>query len=91
MGKFTEMTFEEFEKMTSAWTQQVGGDHYKGVKIQPWEAMLDWGLDPWLANVLKYVQRHNLKKGKEDLEKARHYLDFVIENYDKVVDKYYKS
>lgn len=91
MSKFTDMTFEEFEKFTNSWTQQVGGDHYKKVKTQPWEVMLDWGLDPWLCNVLKYVQRHSIKNGKEDLEKARHYIDFVIQNYDKVVDKYYKT
>jgi len=53
--------------------------------------MLAWGLDPWSCNVIKYVQRHRKKNGKEDLEKAKHYLEFMIENYDAVGDKYYKD
>jgi len=55
--------------------KQVGGNH----------------LDPWLANVVKYVQRHQRKNGKEDLEKAVHYLEYVIANYDTVIKKYYKE
>lgn len=70
-------------------TKQVGGNHYKGT-IEPWEAMLAWGLDPWACNVLKYVQRHRKKGGKQDLEKALHYLEFMISNYDSIGGKYYK-
>jgi len=69
-------------------SKQVGGDHYKGT-IEPWEAMLAWGLDPWACNVIKYVQRHRKKGGKQDLEKALHYLEFMIENYEAVGHKYY--
>ena len=71
-------------------SKQVGGDHYKGTKIQSWDVFLDWGLDPWACNVIKYVQRHRKKAGKADLEKAKHYLEFMIEHYDQVGDKYYK-
>jgi len=65
--------------------------HYftSGVMGRP--VMLAWGLDPWSCNVIKYVQRHRKKNGKEDLEKAKHYLEFMIENYDAVGDKYYKD
>jgi hypothetical protein len=70
-------------------TKQVGGDWYK-TKIEPWDAILDWGLDPWAANVIKYTQRHRKKDGKKDLEKAKHYLEFMISNYDNVGAKYYK-
>ena len=49
---------------------QVGGSHYKSTNIQPWDVFLDWELDPWLCNVIKYVQRHNKKNGKQDLEKG---------------------
>ena len=69
-------------------TKQVGGDHYKS-NIEPWDVFLDWGLDPWACNVIKYVQRHRKKAGKQDLEKAKHYLEFLIANYDVVGDKYY--
>ena len=71
-------------------SKQVGGNHYKGTKIQSWDVFLDWGLDPWACNVIKYVQRHRKKAGKDDLEKAKHYLEFMIENYDSIGDKYYK-
>ena len=47
-------------------------------------------MDPWLCNVIKYVQRHAKKNGIEDLEKAKHYLEFAIENYDKIKAVYYK-
>ena len=71
-------------------SKQVGGDHYKGTRIQSWDVFLDWGLDPWACNVIKYVQRHRKKAGKADLEKAKHYIEFMIEHYDQVGDKYYK-
>ena len=70
---------------------QVGGSHYKSTSIQPWDVFIDWELDPWLCNVIKYVQRHNKKNGKQDLEKALHYLQFAIKNYDKIRSIYYKK
>ena len=69
--------------------KQVAGTHYKS-NIEPWDVFLDWGLDPWACNVIKYVQRHRKKAGKEDLEKAKHYLEFMISNYDTISGKYYK-
>ena len=71
--------------------KQVGGDHYKQTTLQPWDVISAWSLDPWLANVVKYVQRHQRKNGREDLEKAVHYLEYVIANYDTVIKKYYKE
>lgn len=79
------------EKKQSAAARQHGGDHYKGTEIQSWDVFLDWGLDPWACNVIKYVQRHRKKAGKDDLEKAKHYLEFMIENYDGIGNKYYKT
>jgi len=70
---------------------QVGGDHYRKSSLQPWDIFLDWGLDPWAANVVKYILRFPHKNGLEDLEKARHYVDFLISNYDQVFEKYYKD
>lgn len=53
---------------------QVGGDHYKGMRIQPLQfAMLNqW--DPCAMNILKYVTRHRSKNGLQDLQKAQHYI-----------------
>ena len=70
---------------------QIGGNHYKSGSIEPWDVFMDWRLDPWLCNVIKYIQRHNKKNGIEDLKKAQHYLSFVIQNYDEVVDKFYSK
>jgi hypothetical protein len=69
--------------------RQVGGTHYKK-GVQPWTVALDWGLDPWSHNVVKYILRFPYKNGKEDLKKIQHYLEFLIENYDEVNNKYYK-
>ena len=70
-------------------SRQVGGSHYKK-GIQPWTIAMDWGLDPWSQNVVKYILRFPYKNGKEDLEKLRHYVDFLIENHDEIVSTYYR-
>jgi hypothetical protein len=82
-SKFDDKTLGDYIK-----SKQIGGDHYKS-SIEPWDVFLDWGLDPWACNVIKYVQRHRKKAGKQDLEKAKHYLEFMIDNYDKIGGKYY--
>jgi len=69
-------------------TTQIGGDHYQN-NIQAWDVMMDWKLDPWLSNVVKYIQRHHRKNGKQDLEKAMHYIKDAIDNYDQIKEKYY--
>lgn len=59
---------------------QVGGNHYKRFKIQPWDVIDEYGLDFYRGNVVKYLLRAGHKGVKlEDLKKARHYLDRVIE------------
>lgn len=63
----------------SAFDVQVGGSHYKGAAIQPAEFNIANGLGFAEGNVVKYVFRWQMKGGIEDLEKARHYLDLLIE------------
>jgi hypothetical protein len=58
---------------------QVGGTHYKTHTIQPWDAILAWGLGFLDGNIVKYVARWQHKDGLKDLYKARHYLDKLIE------------
>ncbi len=58
---------------------QVGGQHYKSKNIQPWDYIAVNGLGFFEGNIVKYVTRHNDKNGVEDLKKARHYLDKLIE------------
>ena len=64
-----------------AQSKQVGGTHYLKA-IQPWDIIRAWGLGFHRGNIIKYVLRSPGKNGKEDLEKAKHYLDYLIANYD---------
>lgn len=57
---------------------QVGGDHYRAMKIQPTEFIHANGIGFIAGNVIKYVCRHKAKGGKQDLEKAAHYLQMLI-------------
>ena len=65
----------------SAWQKQEGGSHYKNLKIQPMQYALENKLDYAQANVVKYVTRHKEKNGKEDLLKAIHNIELMIEFY----------
>lgn len=58
---------------------QVGGDHYKKLKIQPVEYIHANGLGFCEGSVIKYVTRWRDKNGLKDLEKARHFLDLLIQ------------
>jgi hypothetical protein len=60
---------------------QIGGQHYKALDPQPWDVIDAWGLSFLAGNVVKYVARAPAKGGLEDLQKARHYLDKLIENH----------
>lgn len=74
--------YAEIEKVRqSAWQKQEGGSHYKNLKIQPMQYALENKLDYAQANVVKYVTRHKEKNGKEDLLKAIHNIELMIEFY----------
>jgi hypothetical protein len=68
---------EEFLK-DNALESQVGGSHYKDMKIQPVVFCHENGLGICESNVIKYICRHKSKNGLEDLKKARHYIDLLI-------------
>jgi len=65
----------------TAKTKQVGGDHYKLTEIQPIEYILANKLEFCEGNIVKYATRWRFKGGTEDLEKIKHYCDFLIEQY----------
>ena len=67
--------------MSKAIDGQVGGNHYKEKKIQPWHIIDEYHLDFYAGNVLKYILRDKNDNKLEDLKKARHYLDKLIEGY----------
>ena len=58
---------------------QTGGRHYKDMKIQPVEYINANGLGFMEGSVIKYISRHRNKNGVEDLKKARHFIDLLIE------------
>ena len=66
--------------MTSkVYNKQIGGTHYRKMKIQPSEFVIENKLLFPEGNVIKYICRHPYKGGKEDLEKAKHFIDMIIE------------
>jgi hypothetical protein len=65
--------------VTTANDRQVAGDHYKSKAIQPWDYIASNNIGYLEGNVIKYVSRWRDKGGVADLEKARHYLDKLIE------------
>lgn len=63
---------------------QIGGNHYTSKAVQPWAAMEAWmtpeAFKGFLrGNAIKYLARSDDKGGIEDLKKARHYLDKLIQ------------
>lgn len=63
----------------SAFDRQEGGSHYAKYAIQPLEFIVRNNIPFLEGNVIKYVVRWKDKAGIEDLKKARHYLDMLIE------------
>lgn len=73
---------------------QVGGDHYSKMEIQPIEYIMKNKIPYCEANVIKYLSRWRSKNGIEDLRKAKHYIDMLIEqemdsdNTDRILPKH---
>jgi len=65
--------------MSDARLTQVGGSHYVGMAIQPVEYIHRNSLGFIEGCVVKYVSRWRNKNGVEDLRKARHFIDLLIE------------
>lgn len=63
--------------------RQEGGSHYKDMAIQPFEYNHANGIPFAEGNVIKYVSRWRAKGGVQDLKKARHFLDLLIEAEEK--------
>jgi hypothetical protein len=62
-----------------AFFKQVGGSHYKKMTIQPSVFINKNKLLFAEGNAIKYICRHNLKGKKEDILKAIHYLEMIID------------
>jgi hypothetical protein len=58
---------------------QIDGVHYKQFEHETWDVIKDWGLGYFDGNAVKYLSRWRHKGGVDDLRKARHYIDKLIE------------
>ena len=63
----------------SVYEKQIGGSHYLKMKIQPSEFANKNNLPFAEGNAIKYICRHKYKGGKEDLKKAKHYIEMIEE------------
>ena len=71
--------YREITEPTTSLATQVGGNHYKDLPIQPVEYIHANALGYFEGNVVKYVSRWRKKNGIADLEKAKHYIELLIE------------
>ena len=62
-----------------SYKKQVGGNHYKNYKIQPVEFIIKNNIGFVEGNIIKYVLRFKEKGGVQDLEKAKHYIELLID------------
>lgn len=65
--------------MSQATSEQIGGNHYVDFIIQPTEFIHRNNIPFIEGNVIKYVCRHRSKNGRQDIEKAMHYLKLLLE------------
>ena len=77
-GKARKAELERVEK-NIALEQQVGGSHYNSMKIQPIEYTMANEMNPLQHTAIKYISRYKNKNGIEDLKKAIHSLELLIQ------------
>lgn len=70
---------EEIPVPESALDVEVGGDHYKKLKIQPVEFIQSNGIPFIEGNCIKYLCRHRNKGKAEDIKKVIHYCELLLE------------
>lgn len=68
------------EGANNPFAEQVGGSHYKSMKIQPVEFILANDLGFCEGNVVKYICRYKQKGGVQDLNKVIHYAQLLIKS-----------
>ena len=65
--------------MTKVWNKQINGSHYKKYKIQPSKFVVENKLLFPEGCAIKYIIRHQDKGGKNDILKAIHFLEMILE------------
>ena len=72
-------TIKAHRGLLKATQRQIGGKHYKNLKIQPNEFITKNKLSFIQGNIIKYVCRFDKKNGNEDIDKAIHYCELLKE------------
>ncbi len=67
------------KRKSNALATQVGGNHYKSMAIQPMEYSMVNNLNACQHTAIKYITRYKMKNGKQDIEKAIHTLQLLLE------------
>jgi hypothetical protein len=86
----TELTYREVCDKVAAKNQakrtqigddrtQIGGDHYSKMNIQPIDFITQNNLSFIQGNIIKYICRYKDKNGLQDLKKAQHYMNMLLE------------
>mgnify|MGYP003109551138 FL=1 len=78
LEKFNELWKQFYEAVEDDDIWNKGGAHYRDFEIQPSQFINENNLQFAEGNVVKYVCRHKLKGKKEDIQKAKHYLDMIL-------------
>lgn len=65
--------------------EQTSPNYYTKKAIQPIEYIRSNNLDFFEGNVFKYITRYKSKNGLEDLKKAKHYLEMIIEHEERLI------
>ena len=71
----------------SAHKKQIGGDHYKRMAIQPSHYIVRNNLGWYEGNIVKYITRHSIKGGRQDIEKVIHYAQLLIEGSISLIER----
>jgi Protein of unknwon function (DUF3310) len=81
MGSGADREWEDVlvEQELTALDKQEGGNHYKDMAIQPVEFITANDLGFLEGNIVKYVCRHHAKNGAEDIKKAIHYCELLLQ------------
>jgi hypothetical protein len=69
----------ESETVSKALDSQIGGTHYKELKIQPIEYIIQNELGWCEGNIVKYITRWKQKGGLSDIDKVIHYAQLLKE------------
>ena len=68
------------EQSMKSFKKQIGGNHYLKYKIAPVEFIIKNNIGFVEGNIIKYILRFKEKGGVQDLEKAKHYIELLIDS-----------